>query len=55
MKSKLAATSLRHRTLCQLETRLGGFLPGSLLDKPAAGPHSRQRIYSLSRTFWGWL
>jgi|HubBroStandDraft_5_1064220.scaffolds.fasta_scaffold49924_2 hypothetical protein len=55
MKSKLATASLRRLTLSQLETRLGGFLPGWLLDKPAAGPHSRQRIYSLPRTFWGWL
>ncbi len=40
---------------CRLKILVWGFLPGSLLDKPAAGPHSRQRIYSLSRTFWGWL
>jgi hypothetical protein len=26
-----------------------------LLDKPVAGPHSRDRIYSLPRTFWAWL
>ena len=57
MKARLAATGLRLRqtTLSQLETRLGSCLPGRLLAKPAAGPHSRNRIYSLPRTFWGWL
>jgi hypothetical protein len=55
MKARLATARWRQLTLTQLETRLGGFLPGTLLDPPAAGPHSRERIYSLSRTFWGWL
>lgn len=47
--------SLRQTTLSQLEVRLGNCLPRRLLDRPAIGPHSRQRIYSLPRTFWGWL
>jgi hypothetical protein len=57
MKPRLVATGLRLRqtTLAQLELRLGNCLPGRWLDKPATGPHSRDRIYSLSRTFWGWL
>jgi len=57
MKARLLTTGLRLRraTLSQLETRLGNCLPGRLLAKPAAGSHSRDRIYSLSRTFWGWL
>jgi hypothetical protein len=57
MKPKLAATALGlpQLTLSQLEARLQTCLPGRLLDKPAAGPHSRQRIYSLPRTFWAWL
>jgi hypothetical protein len=57
MKARLLATGLRLRqsTLSQLEARLGSSLPGPLLAKPAAGPHSRDRIYSLPRTFWGWL
>jgi hypothetical protein len=57
MKSKLVATGsqLRQLTLCQIEASLGGFLPSFLLDKPIAGPHSRNRIYGLSRTFWGWI
>lgn len=57
MKARLAAAGLRLRqvTLSQIEARLKDCLPGRLLDQPAAGPHSRQRIYSLPRTFWGWL
>lgn len=57
MKARLAAAgrSLHQATLAQLEARLGHCLPGGLLAKPAAGPHSRERIYSLPRTFWGWL
>ncbi len=57
MKSQLAAAGrrLRQFTLSRLEARLGGFLPGRLLDKPDAGPHSRDRIYSLPRTFRGWI
>src|SRR5262245_47085790 len=57
MKAPLvaAAARLRQATLSQLETRLGVYLPAGLLAKPATGPHSRQRIFGLSRTFWGWL
>jgi hypothetical protein len=57
MKARLAdaGRSFQQATLAQFEARLGHCLPGGLLAKPAAGPHSRERIYSLSRTFWGWL
>lgn len=57
MKSKFATTASRlsQLTLCQIESSLGGFLPSSILDKPATGPHSRNRIYCLGRTFWGWI
>jgi hypothetical protein len=57
MKAKLtlSLSQLRQLTLCQIEDSLGGFLPSSLLDKPATGPHSRNRIYCLPRTFWGWI
>jgi Transposase DDE domain len=51
----LAASPCRQATLAQLETRLAPCLPADLLDRPASGPHSRDRIYSLSRTFWSWL
>ena len=57
MKARLARSTVQFRqvTLAQLEARLGSFLPAGLLAKPAAGPHSRDRIYSLSRTFWAWV
>jgi Transposase DDE domain len=57
MKPALAATgrNLRQLTLSQLEVRLQTCLPARLLDKPVAGPHSRERIYCLPRTFWAWL
>ena len=51
----LAAPPDRPITLAQLETRLAPCLPAGLLDRPASGPHSRDRIYSLPRTFWSWL
>lgn len=57
MKARLAdaGRQLRQATLAQLEVRFGHCLPARLLAKPAAGPHSRERVYSLPRTFWGWL
>jgi len=57
MKARLVATGSRRRqaTLSQLEARLGNSRPGRLLAQPATGPHSRNRIYSLPCTFWGWL
>ena len=57
MKARAAAAGLRRRqaTLAQLEVGLGHCLPGRLLAKPDAGPHSRERVYSLPCTFWGWL
>lgn len=57
MKARLAATARpwRQATLAQLEARLGACLPAGLLARPTTGPHSRDRVYSLPRTFWGWL
>jgi hypothetical protein len=57
MKARLAQAvrPLRQATLAQIEARLGPCLPARLLAKPATGPHSRERVYSLPRTFWGWL
>lgn len=42
-------------TLCQVEQRLGPALPPGLLAKPPRGPHSRRRVFCLTRTFWGWV
>lgn len=57
MKVRLAEAvrPLQQATLAQIEVRLGHCLPARLLAKPATGPHSRERVYSLPRTFWGWL
>ena len=57
MKAPVAEAALRLRqiTLDQLELRLGNCLPVDLLDTPASGTLSRQRIYWLARIFWGWI
>jgi hypothetical protein len=57
MKPRLvdAARQCRQATLAQIEVSLGSFLPASLLAKPATGTNSRERVYSLPRTVWGWL
>lgn len=49
------AQSLRRATLCEIEQTLGPALPAALFQKPAHGPHSRQRVFCLLRTFWGWV
>jgi hypothetical protein len=46
---------VRRATVSQLEECLAGFLPGPLLGPCEAGPHSRQRVFTLRRTFWGFL
>lgn len=57
MKARLAdaARPLRQATLARLEGIFSNCLPADWLAKPAAGPHSRERVYGLSRTVWGWL
>lgn len=57
MKARLAdaARPVRQATLARLEGILSNCLPAAWLAKPATGPHSRERIYCLSRTVWGWL
>lgn len=50
-----SANPLERATLCQIEQRLAPALPAALLDKPAKGLHSRERIFSLARTFWCWI
>lgn len=53
----LAATvkTVRAYTLCQLEVRCGRWLPDYLFPKAAAGPNSRDRVYTRPRTFWSML
>jgi len=54
-RTQAAARSLAQATLLQIEDRLGPALDPDLLQKPAKKAHSRNRIFSLSRTFWGWI
>lgn len=46
---------LRQQSLCQLELLLAPWLPPGLLAQADEGPNSRARIYSLRRTFFGFL
>jgi len=54
-RSQNTARSLRQATLARIEQTLGPALPADLLRKPHAGPHSRRRVFDLTRTFWGWI
>src|SRR5438552_15664300 len=47
--------SLRQQSLLHLEKLLAAFLPTNLLCQSDQGPNSRERIYSLRRTFFGFL
>lgn len=60
MRPRLAALGrrvqhLRQQSLCQLELLLGPLLPPGLLAQAEEGPNSRERVYSVRRTFWGFL
>jgi hypothetical protein len=46
---------LRQQSLCHLELLLSPLLPPGLLSQADDGPNSRERIYSLRRTFFGFL
>lgn len=50
-----AADPFSRATLCQVEQTLGPTLPSGLLQKPPSGPHSRRRVFCLTRTFWCWV
>lgn len=52
---KVLIPRLRRATLAQIETILAPALPSDLLQKPASGAHSREKIFPLSRTFWCWI
>src|ERR1041385_2200776 len=60
LRSRLAALGrrvqvLRQQSLCHLEGLLGPLLPPGLLSQADEGSNSRERIYSLRRTFFGFL
>lgn len=46
---------LRQQSLCHLELLLTPFLPPGLLSQADEGPNSRDRVFSLRRTFFGFL
>lgn len=46
---------LRHQSLCHLELLLAPFLPPGLLSQADEGPNSRERVFSVRRTFFGFL
>ncbi len=46
---------LRQQSLCHLELLLAPFLPPGLLSQADGGPNSRERIFSVRRTFFGFL
>jgi len=41
---------IRQKTLSQIEQRFSPALPDSLLPKNRSGDHSRERVFTLSRT-----
>ena len=46
---------LRQQSLCHLELLLAPFLPPGLLSQADEGPNSRERVFSVRRTFFGFL
>ena len=54
-RTQHAARSLAQATLLQIEERLHPALDPDLLKKPHQGDHSRERVFSLVRTFWCWI
>lgn len=60
LRSRLAALGqrvqhLRQQSLSQLETLLEPLIPGWLLSQAEEGDNSRERIYTVRRTFFGFL
>lgn len=47
--------TLRQQSLCHLELLLAPFLPPGLLAQADEGPNSRERVFSVRRTFFGFL
>lgn len=54
-RSRATVQTLPQATLLQIEERLGPALDPSVLEKPEDKDHSRERIFSLTRTFWCWI
>ena len=54
-RTQTTLQSVAQATLSQIEEQFGPALGPELLEKPAQGDHSRQRIFPLERTFWCWI
>jgi len=54
-RSTPAVHPCRQATLGQIEARLGRCVPAALLQRQAGKEFSRERIYTLPRTFWCWI
>jgi len=46
---------IHQRTLSQIEQRFSPALPDSLFPKNRSGDHSRERVFTLTRTLWCWI
>jgi hypothetical protein len=46
---------LRQQSLMQLDLLFGSWLPADLLSQSDEGPNSREQVYSVRRTFFGFL
>src|SRR2546426_5160608 len=46
---------LRQQSLCHLELLVAAFLPPGLLSQADEGANSRERVYTVRRTFFGFL
>jgi len=46
---------IRQQSLLELELLFGRWLAPHLLSQAEEGPNSRERVYTLRRTFWGFL
>jgi hypothetical protein len=60
LRNRLAALgrrvqNLRQQSLCHLELLLHPFLPAGLLSQADEGTNSRDRVYNVRRTFFGFL
>ena len=47
--------TLRRQSLCHLDLLFQSFLPADLLAQADEGPNSRERIFTVRRTFFGFL
>jgi hypothetical protein len=54
-RSAAQRPSLRQATLAQIEQRLSPAVDPALLQQRNSQEHSRERVFTLARTFWCWI